>query len=292
MDVVFHIGAHFTDRELLIKTLRRNREPLAELGVAVPDPAAYRRPLGEAVARLRGAAPDAETAHMFRDLMGITDTTRRVILSNESFISMASKAVEDGQFYPKAFKAGWLRALFPETTVAFALGLRDPAGLLAALYKKRAQDSQDFPDFLGGLTPTDPLWSDYVTRLRSAAPDAPILIWCNEDTPLIWPDIIRRIGGLAPGAPVAGALDVAAQVLSKEGKKRLASFLVEHPPATASAHRRVLAAFLDKYAEPEAMEDEIDLPGWTENDVENVAAAYDADVERIRSIRGVDVLLP
>ena len=56
--------------------------------------------------------------------------------------------------------------------------------------------------------------------------------------------------------------------------------------------RRVITAFLDKYALEEEIEEELDMPGWTEELVERMTALYDADVEIIRAMPGVTFITP
>jgi len=42
MQVVYHLGAHSTDEERLVRGLLRAKGPLAERGVIVPGPGRYR----------------------------------------------------------------------------------------------------------------------------------------------------------------------------------------------------------------------------------------------------------
>ena len=77
-----------------------------------------------------------------------------------------------------------------------------------------------------------------------------------------------------------------------EGMKRFTSYLAAHPEITAAQHQRVIAAFLDKYAIDDALEEELDMPGWTEELVEDMTEVYDEDLARIQEIPGVRVILP
>ena len=56
--------------------------------------------------------------------------------------------------------------------------------------------------------------------------------------------------------------------------------------------RRVIAAFLDKFALDEEIEEELDMPGWTEELVAELTEVYDEDVLAIQRIPGVTVLTP
>ena len=56
--------------------------------------------------------------------------------------------------------------------------------------------------------------------------------------------------------------------------------------------RRVIIAFLDKYALEEEIEEELDMPGWTEDVVDEMSKTYDEDVATIAAMPGVRVLMP
>ena len=53
-----------------------------------------------------------------------------------------------------------------------------------------------------------------------------------------------------------------------------------------------IAAFLEKVAEEEAIEEELDLAGWTDALVDELTALYDEDVVRISEMDDVTLLMP
>ena len=59
MQVVFHIGAHCTDEDRLLKSLLKNRDTLQQHGVIVPGPSRYRRLIRQTLKSLDGAKPAA-----------------------------------------------------------------------------------------------------------------------------------------------------------------------------------------------------------------------------------------
>ena len=73
---------------------------------------------------------------------------------------------------------------------------------------------------------------------------------------------------------------------------RLEAFLADHPGATEIQKRRIYAAFLDKVAIEDAIEEELDLPGWTVDMVNRMTEIYDEDVFRIERIPGVTLITP
>ena len=292
MQVVFHIGAHCTGHDRLIRSLLKNRDVLANHGVVVPGPGRYRRVLSDALKRLRGSEATPESEDMLIEAVIETDGAERVILSNESFVCMASKVLEDGQVYGKISKTAWLRNAFPSADVEFAISLRNFATFLPALYEQLGGITVDPIDFLDGIDPNELSWVDVVAGVREANPTSPILVWCDEDTPLLWSEIMREMAGLDPTATLTGAHDMARRIMSQEGNRRMRRYLDRKPPRTENNRRRVIAAFLSKYAEDDAIEQEILLPNWTEDLIEDLTQNYDEDLEEIAAMPGVRVLTP
>jgi hypothetical protein len=54
----------------------------------------------------------------------------------------------------------------------------------------------------------------------------------------------------------------------------------------------VVAAFLDKFADEAAIEEELDVPGWDTPLVDRLSALYDADIETIAAMDGVTFIAP
>ncbi|MEM6825169.1 MAG: hypothetical protein AAF566_08650 [Pseudomonadota bacterium] len=292
MQVIFHIGAHCTGHDRLVRSLLKNRDMLADYGVVVPGPGRYRKVLSEALKRLRGAPASQESEDLLIETVVETDAADRVILSNESFICMAPKVLDDGKIYGRIEKSAWLRNAFPSARTEFALSLRNFATFLPALYEKIGGDFTEANAFLRGIDPVELSWVDVVAGLRAANPDCPILVWCDEDTPLLWSEIMREIAGLDGTAKIEGANDMARRLMSQEGNRRMRRYLDRKPPRTENTRRRVLAAFLSKYAEDAEIEQEILLPGWTEDLIEDLTRNYDEDLEEIAAMPGVKVLTP
>jgi hypothetical protein len=78
--------------------------------------------------------------------------------------------------------------------------------------------------------------------------------------------------------------------MNEIGLSRLKAYVAEHPPQSVQQRRRVVAAFLEKFARPDQVEYEIDLPSWTDDVVQRMTDRYLADVERIRQLPGVTLL--
>lgn len=290
MQIVFHIGVHCTDQDALIRSLLKNRGVLSKAGVAVPGPGRYRKVLSETLQRLRGNEASTETELMLLDAILDDDKADRVILSNESFICVPAKAIESGRLYPRAFKSTWLANAFPSARAEFAIGLRNPATFLPALYETLGPDQISYESFLAGADPRSFRWSDLIERLRGANPEAPVIAWCNEDTPIIWPEIMLELAGLEEDEPLEGALDVAAKIMSREGMTRLRAKLKLNPPEGEIERQRVVMEYLARFGLRDAIEQEISLPGWTDALVGELTEAYEEDMDRVSRIPGVTFL--
>ena len=89
-----------------------------------------------------------------------------------------------------------------------------------------------------------------------------------------------------------GGLDILARIMEQEGMARLRKFMAHRPPATESARRMMIAAFLEKYAVEGKVLEDASLPGWTNETIERLTDIYDDDLEVIRRLPGVDFIEP
>lgn len=289
MHISYHIGAHCTDEDQLIKSLLKNRDVLAKEGIIVPGPSRYRPIISEVLNKLNGAKASLDIQDFLLETIMDVDEAERLVMSHDNFLGVSTRALEHGKFYHLiAEKAIRLRNLFPDNPVEFFLSIRDISTYIPALFQKNG--GKDFPGFINGVDPFGLYWSDVIEALREAVPDCPITVWCNEDTPLIWPEILHEVAGVAPHLRLMGGFDILKDITAPEGMKRLRRYLGENPPQNEIQRRRVLAAFLDKYALEDAIEEEVDLPGWTQEVTAELAASYDDDVLEISRIPGVNML--
>lgn len=291
MHIVLHAGVHATDEDRLIKCFLKNTEAFSALGVAVPGPSRYRRLIRDTLhAMAEGdAAPEARAVLMDAILEG--DTPDRMILSNDNFFATPKLAVAKGVFYPGAeIKLARLRQLFPQDRIELCLGLRNPATFLPAVFA--LSPGTELATFLDGTDPRDLRWSELLARIRAAVPDVDITVWCNEDTPLIWAHLIREMAGLEPNTKIIGGFDLLSEIMSKAGMQRFRAYLKTHPAMSEIQKRRVIAAFLDKYALDEAIEEEVDLPGWTEDLIRRMTELYEEDIFAIQRMPGLALIAP
>ena len=286
MEIVFHIGANCTDGEKLIRSLALNTDALAAQGIAVPNPTRYRRLLRETMEALGGNPPGPGTRESLLSSILDDQGSRRLVMSNPTFICLPNRVFEGGEFYGvAAIKLRALRSLFPLDSIQLHMAIRNPATFVPALWEQVKR--VNFSTFMGGMQPTSILWSEVVALIRRTLPEVPLTVWCNEDTPLIWAEIMRRLTGTAATQSMKGEYDLLMSIMSAEGMGRFLKYLGSHPPQTDAQTRRVIAAFLDKYVLADEIEEEVDLPGWDEALVARMTEIYEADIQRIAADKKV-----
>ncbi|MFK7754569.1 MAG: hypothetical protein AB8B51_18725 [Sedimentitalea sp.] len=291
MRVIVHPGAHHTDDDRLLKCLLRNTSDFANRGVAVPGPSTYRTLLKQSFLAMENADASPQARDVLVDAILDDATADRLILSNSHFFGSGRYALVEGELYPYAAqRMQQFTQLFDSDQVELFIGLRNPASFLPALLRKASAEKLNH--VLGGRDPRDLRWSEMLGLVRAALPDLPITVWCNEDTPLIWAQIIRDMAGLEVDQKIVGGFDLLSDLMSKDGMKRFRAYLKDHPTMTETQKRRVIAAFLDKFALENALEEELDLPGWTEPLVNEMSDIYDHDLMVIQQMPGVRVIEP
>ena len=291
MQIVYHIGANCTDDERLLKSLLKNAEAFSKQGIRVPGPGKYRRLIRETIQNLGGADPSPDTRDILLDAILDDESATRLVMSHAAFICVVNRIFEGGQFYHLTeAKVAGLRSLFPQDEIEFHIGLRNPATFIPATFREAR--FEDFRTFMNGLDPRQVRWSSVIETIRRTVPEASVTVWCNEDTPLIWSQLIREVSGVDPLTQITGGFDLLSTIMSREGMQRFLSYLKSHPPQTEVQKRRIMAAFLDKYAIEAEVEEEFDLPGWTEELITELTHLYEEDMERIERMPGVTFISP
>lgn len=287
MRIVYHLGAHCTDDERLLRCFLKNRATLAAEGIVVPGPARYRTLLRDTAAQLRGQPADRDTQTLLLDQIMDADLASRLIFSWDNFMGYAQGAVGATLYPTAARRLAAFTQIFPDTPHEFHLALRNPATFLPAMHDKVSQRTGETVEV---VDPRALRWSDLLQAIREALPDVPVTVWCDEDTPLLWPEVLRAVSGHAPGTRLADTTDLLTAILRPEGLARMTAYLAENQNLDAGQRRRVTQVFLEKFALPEVIEQTIDMPGWDDALVADLTADYDRDITRIMQIPGVTVL--
>ncbi|MEQ9695514.1 hypothetical protein [Shimia sp. SDUM112013] len=293
MQIVLHVGTHFTDEGRLLNSLSKNREALAERGVSLPKPSSYRRQLRTLLDSLAQTPITDALRQDFFD--GLKDPAARdpdrIVMSHDDFFCVPRLAVRDNLMYPPAVdRLRDMCNLFHHDEIEVHMAIRNQATYLPALAASKAGETLD--SMTQGSVPTALRWSEMVARIRENVPSIALTVWCNEDTPLIWEQLLRELCGLEATTSLEGGTDLLAEIMSQEGLERFESYVAEHEGMTEIQKRRVIAAFLDKFALEEELEEELDLPGWSEEYVDALTDIYDEDVYEISRMPGVTLITP
>lgn len=288
MRIVYHLGAHCTDDERLLRCLMKNRDTLGEQGIVVPAPTRYRSLLRDTAITLKGQPATRDTQALVLEQIMEEDRAERLILSWDNFLSFPQWVLKDRLYPAAAERVRAFTQIFPDIEAEFHLAIRNPATFLPDLFTK--QRDKTFDQFMDGAEPLDVCWSDMIEDMLENNPGVPFTIWCDEDTPLIWPEVLQAVSGHRDGTELADADDLLAEIMSPEGFVRMKSYMETHPSQTTTQRRRIVSAFLDKFSLPDRVEMEFDVPGWTEETVAALTEAYQDDIVRIRALPGVTFL--
>jgi hypothetical protein len=247
--------------------------------------------LGDALAALKGAPASRDAQEALFDAIVDQDQTRRVVLSNEYFLGIAQRAIGEQGLYPTAGRrASAIANLFPDAVNEFHLAIRNPATFIPALIARIP--GATYASLMGETAPAALRWAPVIRRIAAQAPEARIVAWCNEDTPLLWPELLRGLAGIGPDIPLDGSNSLLREIMTPAGFERMTGFLAGRPDATTAERRKIEGAFLEKFGRPEEMEMELPVPGWTTALVEDLTAAYDADCDEIAGLARVEMLMP
>lgn len=290
MRIVYHLGAHFTDDERLLRCMFKNQDLLADNDIVVPNPKHYRTLLRETATKLKGQAASIDEQALILEAIMEEDRADRMILSWESFLSLPNYVLKN-QLYPAAGqRVNAFCKIFPQIEAEFHLAIRNPASFLPTLYDRLKPTN--YSDFLNGVDPFDIYWSDVIERILDANPGVPLTVWCDEDTPLIWPEVLRAVSGLPDDCKIDGEDEFLASLMSGEGLTRMQAYMANHPAPSVAQRRKIVSAFLDKFALPERIDMNFKMPGWSPDMVAELTGLYDEDVRRISQMSNITFIAP
>lgn len=293
MKVIIHAGVFATDNGKIIKCILQNQRLAEDWKIKIPQPRLYQKPLSVLLGNPRSYADPNSVGSTLRSI--IFDETEslpnRVILTHKNFFGLPKNAIGNGEIFPEAVSR--LEAInkhFDSHEVELYFSVRNIATWLPEIFSATAH--HELSDYLSGVEPSSLFWSSLASRLSKAFPNTSVTIWCNEDSPLIWGEIVRAILGVPESTKINGAFDMLGTIITPEGMRRFRSYLRGKSKLSGPQKRRVMAAFLSKYAIEDAVMQELDIPGWTNDYVDYLCSSYERDIDRIEAIPGVTLLTP
>lgn len=290
MRIAYHLGAHCTDDERLLRCLLKNRTALLDDGVVVPDPARYRNLIRDTAIQLKGRAASTDTQALVLEQIMDEALADRLILSWDCFLAFPQWVIKGGLYPMGPERLRAITQIFPEIEAEFHLAIRNPATFLPELFRR--QKGKSYTDFMDNTPPMALRWSDLIAGILQHNPGVPLVVWCDEDTPLLWPQVLQIVSGHTEDVSLEGGDDLLNTLISPDGIRRMSAYLETHPPANEAQRRRVVSAFLDKFALPEQLEFEIEMPDWTEDLVTELTTQYERDCALIQQMPGVTFLAP
>ncbi|PIE16369.1 MAG: hypothetical protein CSA68_02805 [Rhodobacterales bacterium] len=289
ISIIYHLGAPFTDDDQLTWSLRQDNQLMIDNGVLIRRPKEYRIAIKALLDKLRGTAPSvADQEKLLQSIIRKQDV-RRIIMSDPTFMGSPVWMFFGGDFYPNAGKnTAAIRNLFPQNPCEFYLGISNPASFVPTAFKD--QTKRRYEQFVEGVDLSKLRWSEVIHSIQRANPGCPVTVWCNEDTPIIWPKVLRSFAGLGPDVRLKGELDILRGLMSDDNVELLIKYLAERPDLSEKQRQQIRMIFLERFALEEAVEDEIDLPGWTEQLVDHLTDIYEDDVAHIQQMPGVTLI--
>lgn len=289
--MVYHLGAPHTDNDQLTRSLKKDAALLSRNGILQQRQRRYRKRLNQILTEQSGEVPTTSTQEKNFSILTENQNLDRLAFSDSKFLGVPSWMLNKDVLFKNAGpKTAALRSLFPDNPCVFLLAIMNPATLIPSAFS--AQTTREYDDFIGNTDLEAVCWSDVVSRIQRANPGCPVTIWCNEDTPVIWPSVLAEFTGLPADTRFSGELDVIQELIPGNAFEKLKQYLGERPDLNELQRRRVRAIFLEKFGVSDAVEEEIDLPGWTENLVEKITELYEDDIERISRMPGVNFIFP
>ena len=156
-----------------------------------------------------------------------------------------------------------------------------------------AEESEWFvDDLMQGNHPLQLRWRLAIQKLVRSVQGRRLVLWCHEDVPLIWPEVVRLIGALPDGVPLAGNMPYMYDLLGASGMEKLRAAMAGRDQTNVAQRRQIYSEVLAAHALPEVLDQTIDLPGWTQELVDQVTENYRADVAEIAVLPGVEFILP
>lgn len=291
MQVAIHFGTHGTEPERMIRTLMENRDWLLANGVEVVPPGRYKGVLDEALTSLKGGDAPPDMEEVIYDALLEAENVKRMVISQASLIGAPVRCLSDKGLFPQAgARMRAVAGLFPSAEVEVSLAIQNPALQIPHLLSRIPDGSIERA--LNGCDPRQLRWAPAMQRIVEAMQGRRVIVWCYEDTPLIWPEAVRRVATMPADVPLKSGLAVLGDLLPPEGLAELKDAMTRAGRLTVEARRAIFTKVLGRHALPDTVRQDILVPGWTQDLVDEITDAYEEDVARIAALPGVEFLSP
>lgn len=291
MQVVIHAGVAFTDEDRLFRLLRDNAEAMSNHSVAFWGARVFRRQFRTALNEWDHGSNREILRSSFMGLVPNDKTVTRTILTNPGYLGPIQTSIMDGQFYPLAGeRVAFMEDAFEGMPIELFLGLRNPGSFISKAVM--AQTEADRQRVLAETDLSCLSWLTLIDNIRDLAPDVRITLWRNEDSPLIWGDIARAMAALPDDTPLNGEYALLSSLVSEAGRAEIEALTAERPVPIEADTRLELSRIFETYALPEAIEEELDLPGWNDDIIAAFNELYEQDMDVLQTMSDVRFLKP
>lgn len=288
LSISLHLGVHKTASTHLQKSLQRSPGKLAPAGITFRGPKYLRDPDHKLAQVMRTNGPDLEAVFGADPLHQMAGAADRLVLSDENLLGLVFSDLHPGMPYPRARgRIERLLAALAPSSVQMFLAVRDPASWLVSLYSQRIKGGHymSFADFCAGFSTVDLQWSGLIRRLLSLDHHQGITIWQHENYSAVGDSLLKAMLGRTPPKGVkllhnkvnksisAAAID---HLLSKHGQG-------EDMPGNWGKDAQALYPLSEDYPA---------FDPWSEEEKQASRAAYQADLEQIRTLPHVTFLSP
>lgn len=291
MQIVYHMRVHGIDDDRMVKTLLQNRDWMHNNQTEILTPSKLRGIFDEALAALQGGQATPEMEQIMLDAILSSDHPQRVLCSMPGFLGAMSQAVTPQGLYPGASaRLAAMTGLFPSAQTEFFLALKNPVTLLQSLMM--LAPAKNFELMMQDVDPTELRWAPTIRKIVQSLQGRRLVLWRHEDLPLIWPEIIRLIAQMPAEAPLKDGLSFVRELLSPEGQAQLDKALIARDQMTVTTRRDICIEQLASHALPGRIDEEVTLPGWTQEMVDLITRNYHTDTAEIAVLPGVEFVLP
>ncbi len=291
MQVVIHAGAAFTDDGRLLGSLLANKAALAQSRSLPLGPRHSRQFVKVMSDSVIKDVPVDDAQEDLREIFPEDLNAERLIISSDKFFGPRRTALQHGQIYPFAGKrTAYSEKLLEGAQIELFVGLVNPGSFIPKILMSLHEDQRE--SILGSTDLSCLSWLNMIDDLGDLAPGVKLTLWENEDTPLIWGDIVRAMAGLADGVALKDEYALLLSLLTGTGKTQLLELIQQGTAKDRQSLRDSLAGIFEDHAQPEQIEEELDLPGWNSDIVSAFSELYEQDLAKIRTMPNVRVLHP
>lgn len=288
MKAVFHIGANGTDLGAMAKSLTANQAMLARHDVEFVPHQRCDEIFQRAQLALKGGRATPDMEQMILDAILEMDDPKRIVFSHQNLMGLPNRMLSaNGLYYSADERVSALQNLLPGCETEFAIGLANPALLVA--HAKQRQPNISYDQMMHAIEPLTLRWDETIKRILRVTQGKRLIIWCHEDTPLVWTEVMRSMTGIPDTVHFANQLEIAADLLPPDVLREARLQIRRTGTGITVAQRRaIVEAALRSHGRTDRLGADLDLPGWTQDLVDQITRQYHADVTAIAALPGVE----